>query len=433
MKDMLPGSGSAALLLAVFAMLLGSRVSGQDWPEYARRVAECEMQAMEVGNRVSDSFNTPIGDEDWNERVHQDQVISALGFAPWVANGISGSGGKTLQGSSAREVFDKSGWGGRKDVDSSPYKALNHKWIYMFGDSTTRQLWASFASPFQGNNFERNAKEWARHYCNGQTHRVRHAKHPGEFDAEGWRGPCGVNEVTCHVSGYGDKGLLSFDWKHFPYEDYDMWLFGEQGPWVGGFEGEGKRRPDILTLQMGLHSCWHANADHLSQANVSMVEQHMQDAVVLMKRVREVVEEDSRAPSLAGESTTKTQVVVVTAGSVGEVMHGTRDALAIDACVGRFNRAVERAAHEQGFAVLERGEIERRLMYKSQHAAVPLLRNEMHLPQPAQNLVSTCLLSLIACLEKETKGVDVAAALRGRTKHTHNAGAATPLHSPPAG
>ena len=40
----------------------------------------------------------------------------------------------------------------------------------------------------------------------------------GVFHHEGWRGPCGLNEVTCHVSGYGEGGLLTLDWKHFPYE-----------------------------------------------------------------------------------------------------------------------------------------------------------------------------------------------------------------------
>ena len=50
----------------------------------------------------------------------------------------------------------------------------------------------------------------------------------GHFDDEGWRGPCGVNEVTCHVSGFGDKGILSFDWKHFPYEDYDSWFWSDK-------------------------------------------------------------------------------------------------------------------------------------------------------------------------------------------------------------
>ena len=26
-------------------------------------------------------------------------------------------------------------------------------------------------------------------------------------------GPCGINEVTCHVSGYDEGGLLTYDWK----------------------------------------------------------------------------------------------------------------------------------------------------------------------------------------------------------------------------
>jgi hypothetical protein len=56
---------------------------------------------------------------------------------------------------------------------------------------------------------------------------VHHAK-GGHFDDEGWRGPCGVNEVTCHVSGFGSQGLLSFDWKHFPFEDYDSWFWGNE-------------------------------------------------------------------------------------------------------------------------------------------------------------------------------------------------------------
>jgi hypothetical protein len=78
----------------------------------------------------------------------------------------------------------------------------------------------------------------------------------GSFPQEGWRGPCGVNEVTCHVSGYGDGGILTFDWKHFPYEDYDDYLWGNSptnsnGLWITGFDGEGTRRPDILTIQTG--------------------------------------------------------------------------------------------------------------------------------------------------------------------------------------
>ena len=83
------------------------------------------------------------------------------------------------------------------------------------------------------NKFERNAKEWTRHYVkqqpihavaaaadlflplwqcapqtNGERRKKKHVK-GGDYPEEGWMGPCGVNEVTCHVSGYDDNGLLT--------------------------------------------------------------------------------------------------------------------------------------------------------------------------------------------------------------------------------
>lgn len=56
----------------------------------------------------------------------------------------------------------KGGWAGHKNISQSSYWALENKWVYMMGDSTKRQIWAVFVSPFQANDFERNAKEWTR-------------------------------------------------------------------------------------------------------------------------------------------------------------------------------------------------------------------------------------------------------------------------------
>jgi hypothetical protein len=266
----------------------------------------------------------------------------------------------------------------------------------MFGDSTTRQLWASFAAPFQGNNFERNAKEWSRHYCNKQEHRIHHPK--GKFfHEEGWGGPCGVNEITCHVSGYGSGGLLTFDWKHFPYEDYDEWLWSEKGPWIAGFGGE-NRLPDFLTIQFGLHSCWHASPEglystNLKEMNQSMVSTHLNDIPKLMISIRNAID-NYNSHDKNNLNSNKTIVIIVTSGSSGMAENGT----SIDDCVLQFNRAAEKYAHQYGFAVLDRGEIEHRLMHKSVKASSPVLTMDMHLPQPAQNLVSTCLLHLMTCL-----------------------------------
>lgn len=406
--------------------------------------ASCEYSAMKLGSDMADIFNSPTGDEDWDQRTHQDFITEHLGFAPWMANGVHNSGGKTLSGSIAKDLVKSGGWLGNA-IDSSPYAILNHKWIYMLGDSTTRQVWASFAASFQGNNFERNAKEWTRHYCNKQSHRTHHPK-GGHFEHEGWGGPCGVNEVTCHVSGYGTGGILSFDWKHFPWEDYDEWLWGDEGPWIKGFDGEGNRRPDILTVQFGMHTCWHASpqglySTHLTATNTSMLDAHLAGIHRLMSAIRRAVDHPGRALQAGEEDRRKpVTVVIVTSGASGMSENGT----SIDDCILRFNRAAERAAHDYGFAVLERGEIERRLMYKSVYSESPIIVPEMHLPQPAQNIIATCLTHLFTCLNSTSQtvtmnvsstntvaGHSIVEGRRGR-KGSHGAPPPKPLHSPPS-
>ena len=378
-------------------------------------VSQCELDSLRLGSNIADVLNSPVLDLSLHERVHQDYIAEHLGFSPWIAHGIHGSGGLTLTKSSAASLQAVGGWIG-KNVSDSPYRILNHKWVYMFGDSTTRQVWASFAAPFQGNNFERNAKEWTRQYCNKQANRKKHQK-GGFFPEEGWGGPCGVNEVTCYVSGYGDEGLLTFDWKHFPYEDYDDWVWGETGPF-GAKQSE--RRPDILTIQTGMHTCWHVHpqglySSHLHETNTSMLEHHVASVGKLMKAVRKAVDRPSNA-------STPTTVIVVTSGSIGMSANGTE----IDDCIQRINRAVTQAAHENGFAILERGEIERRLLYKSAQGNGPFAV-ETHLTQPAQNIIATCLLSLMNCLAKSPESLGIKKYSEMRSKGQ----AMRPLHSPP--
>jgi hypothetical protein len=45
------------------------------------------------------------------------------------------------------------GWAGSHNISESGYWALENKWLYMMGDSTQRQIWATFVSPFQSNLF----------------------------------------------------------------------------------------------------------------------------------------------------------------------------------------------------------------------------------------------------------------------------------------
>jgi hypothetical protein len=360
---------------------------------YGTKLSRCEYYAFKLGSDLADVINAPHSYEfDTSQRIFQDYVIENLGFAPWISDGVSG--GNSLTGKNAKELHRKGGWIDQ-GINLTPYSILNHKWIYMFGDSTTRQIWASYAAPFRENNFERNAKEWTRHYCNKQGNRKKHPK-DGHFDDEGWRGPCGVNEVQCHVSGYGEHGLLTFDWKHFPFEDYDDYMWNEKGPWHAGFGGEGIRRPDLLTIQFGLHSCWHSHnegiySNHLNETNTRMIDRHIEDIWKLMAAIRSAV--NARVNN--DPAMNATTVIILTSGNTGFGFQTVKT----DACIQRLNRVTTDAANAYGFAVLDRGELERRLMYKSLYADNPLFPNEMHLIQPAQNIISTVLLHLYSCLD----------------------------------
>jgi hypothetical protein len=237
------------------------------------------------------------------------------------------------------------------------------------------------------------------------------------------------------VAGYGDGGLLSFDWKHFPYEDYDDWLFGPSGPWINGFSGEGSRRPDVLTIQTGMHSCWHASpqgyySKHLQTFNHSMVDQHVKDLKKLFSTIRNATVIANNKIDNKNNRGTKA-VIVVTSGATG-MPNGTE----MDECILKFNRAAADAAHAHGFAVLERGEIERRLMYKSLHTENGFLEVNMHLTQPAQNIIATCLLDMITCLNGTSMAKDLLSEVSFNavsTKQVRRSPPARPLHVPPPG
>ena len=73
----------------------------------------------------------------------------------------------------------------------------------------------------------------------------------------------------------------------------------------------------------------------------------------------------------------------------------------IDRCSWIFNRVLAYEAHKAGFVVFEREEIERRLLFKSEHYGdYRTMHPKLHLESPAANIVATSLLTLITCLTK---------------------------------
>ena len=147
-----------------------------------------------------------------------------------------------------------------------------------------------------------------------------------------------------------------------------------------------------------------------------------EDVPKLMKAITTAI---GRHKTASGATTL---VIISTAGR-GE--YNTQHSLKMSECTWRFARILTHEAHKAGeqgrhrhhhvstspvahilvpialtppaagFPVLEREEIERRLLYRSEHyMPVRSMKPVLHLENPASNIVATSLLVLISCLRK---------------------------------
>lgn len=127
--------------------------------------------------------------------------------------------------------------------------------------------------------------------------------------------------------------------------------------------------------------------------NETMVRQHTEALPVLMKAIKTAVERRN-------DENKQTMVIFVTPGRIGSTHKLT------DACSWRFNRHAARQAHLHGFTVLEREEIERRLLFKSESTPeTATIKYTLHLANPGPTVVATALLGLISCLTKNNSEV----------------------------
>lgn len=71
-----------------------------------------------------------------------------------------------------------------------------------------------------------------------------------------------------------------------------------------------------------------------------------------------------------------------------------------DRCSREFNRILAREAHAEGSTVIEREEMERRLLYRSEFwSEYRSIKPNLHLEAPAPNIIATSMLYLLGCLQ----------------------------------
>ena len=118
---------------------------------------------------------------------------------------------------------------------------------------------------------------------------------------------------------------------------------------IGRWNGT-TRAPDVLVVQVGLHTCVHSWFSSTSQ-NKSMIHKHKDDLKLLMNAINIAIH---RYPN-----PNKTMVIIQTAGRVGN-----KDPIQ-DQCTWEFNRVAAYEAHIHGFAVFDRGNMNKSILILS--------------------------------------------------------------------
>ena len=185
------------------------------------------------------------------------------------------------------------------------------------------------------------------------------------------------------------------------FQDYDEWLWGGTGPW--GLNPH-SRRPDVVLVETGIHTCAHARSDRV--LGPAVIEKGRADALVLLSAIKNATSRPfvvNVSDSMLSDKNTAgsaqyvllppTMVVIVTAGDEYRSAE-------VDECIAKINEFVSSEARQLGFVVFPRGELERRLMHKSRYADYPLLKPDIHISDPAPRIVCSAILALLSCHRK---------------------------------
>lgn len=339
----------------------------------------CEMEALRVGTRLADVFNSPIEGSDQREAYFQPYIIEHLGFLGKMAYGLDlrGNSAKNISAAALRE---RGGWAGYKSLAKSSYWALEDQWIYLQGETTTKQLFDLMTNGTAANSLS----DWSSNPNNCYKQKHRSTGKDGIPASE-------ADSITCHCYGeFGKIGKISFDFKHSIWDNYDRWLWSSSGP----FDYK-HRIPDVIVISSGMHSC--RNFDVSNEENAAAIQFQIDDLISLIAAIQAFMKR------IKDKKHELPLIVFMTAGRLYNFKEDSLQQNIYDKCIRSFNRQVSKLVHKHNFLLFEREEIETRLLYKIEHS--PELRSgdyatSMHLIRPAPQIVTTSLLAMLACLRK---------------------------------
>lgn len=203
--------------------------------------------------------------------------------------------------------------------------------------------------------------------------------------------PLGDNSI-CRSIGYHSardgEGEIIFERQDYLLERLEAeWLYNHSTLGIGS--AIHKQRPDILVLQLGRLSCFDAHNSSDPTEKQKLQPKTSENMIhTFMTAVKDVVTANRAKNDL------NTTVILSLAGRNHLDNHDS------NVCTWHMNRIFSFGAHYQGFPVLEREELEFRLLFKSEHSPHPFIKPKslMNTP-PAPQIIATSLLTIYSCMK----------------------------------
>lgn len=67
--------------------------------------SDCELEALNIGTRLADRYNSLDEKVDFDTRIHHDYLVKYMGFSGWIQNGLWKNTKQTAWHNSAPEVY----------------------------------------------------------------------------------------------------------------------------------------------------------------------------------------------------------------------------------------------------------------------------------------------------------------------------------------
>jgi hypothetical protein len=159
--------------------------------------------------------------------------------------------------------------------------------------------------------------------------------------------------------------------------------------------------PDVLVVQIGYSTCLPSFDAEKSATELQHGEDdfntHVQQVDALLDAIKAAVARPQAASSSpAGDTPAHPTTVIVSTAPRSAVSNSKASF-----CTWKLNRIIARAAHNRGFVVFEREEMEHRIAFKSEYSEDLLQIGAVDAaPAPVSSFVSTALLSMMNCLAR---------------------------------